>query len=178
MCKNNSEDTTPAIFTLESLLFGKRFSSFDKLNNLYKNNMVFQNFNWMMNIENPISHVPLFKYAKEKQVKLNEENIYRNFSVNPFKQVKGLVSCLEYHPVEFGKYLAVHNTMVDIFNDEDEVQHSYSKFGGIVHSASFRKDGIVLVAGDEEGKIRLLRTDTSSTKRLNVPLRNFVAHQA
>jgi hypothetical protein len=52
--------------------------------------------------------------------------------------------------------------------------YTYSKFGHSQYWATFRKDGNLLAATGEEGRIRLFRT--GSVSRMNVPLRNFVAH--
>jgi U3 small nucleolar RNA-associated protein 15 len=105
-------------------------------------------------------------------------NIYSEFKVKPFVDLRGAISHVEFNPAEKHQYLAVHSSKIDVFDDEDQVVHNYNRFGGVQHSANFRKDGSVLCTGDEEGRIRVLRLKTSSSKRINVPLRNFIAHQA
>jgi hypothetical protein len=87
--------------------------------------------------EKPTEHLQEIKFPKQF-VSKNFDNVYKNFEKNSTIPSRGLNSHIEFAPTDKNDYMVVHGNVIQIFNDENEPIHEYSRFGGNQHTANFR----------------------------------------
>jgi U3 small nucleolar RNA-associated protein 15 len=85
----------------------------------------------------------------------------------------GSVDYIDFSPVDPFNFAVTSSVRVQIYNPLTKlVLKNISTFQKEAYGGSFRKDGRLLVAGDEEGKVRLFDVNTKT------PLRVFTGHKA
>ncbi|ELU13410.1 hypothetical protein CAPTEDRAFT_172738 [Capitella teleta] len=83
----------------------------------------------------------------------------------------GAVSCINFSPTQPHQYAVTCSTKVQIFSpNTNQPVKNFTRFKDVAYCGTFRDDGQLLVAGGEEGQIRLFDVTTKSM------LRVFKAH--
>lgn len=97
-------------------------------------------------------------------------NIFQNPA---FIKEYGSINYIDFSPIQPYNFAATCSLRVQIYNPLTKlVLKNISTFQKEAYGATFRKDGKLLVAGDEEGKIRLFDANTKTMLRL------FSGHRA
>ncbi|KAK2184549.1 hypothetical protein NP493_261g01018 [Ridgeia piscesae] len=100
--------------------------------------------------------------------KVTSDTLYwKNLEFPITKKESGAVSHVEFSPVKPYHYAVTSSAKVTIYNSRtNEVIRTISRFRDTAYCGSFRSDGRLLVAGGDEGVIRLFDTNTKSLLRV------------
>ncbi|XP_078660835.1 U3 small nucleolar RNA-associated protein 15 homolog isoform X2 [Branchiostoma floridae x Branchiostoma belcheri] len=83
----------------------------------------------------------------------------------------GAVSCVDFCPVEPHSFAVTASDRVQIYNSRtNKVEKVLTRFKATAHSARYRSDGELLVAGGDEGLVRVFHLETKTS------LRTFTGH--
>uniref|UniRef100_A0A182PE27 U3 small nucleolar RNA-associated protein 15 homolog n=1 Tax=Anopheles epiroticus TaxID=199890 RepID=A0A182PE27_9DIPT len=112
-------------------------------------------------------------YSKTPTV-LSPDTIYwKKLGVPTLVKEFGAIDYIDFSPVEPYLFAVTASVRVQIYNPITKlVVKNITKFQEAAHGGSFRKDGNLLVAGDELGKVRLFDVTTRTI------LRYFEGHKA
>ncbi|XP_035894552.1 U3 small nucleolar RNA-associated protein 15 homolog [Anopheles stephensi] len=112
-------------------------------------------------------------YSKTATV-LSADTIYwKKLGVPTLVKEFGAIDYIDFSPVEPYLFAVTASVRVQIYNPITKlVVKNITKFQEAAHGGSFRKDGNLLVAGDELGKVRLFDVSTRTI------LRFFEGHKA
>ena len=91
----------------------------------------------------------------------SDGSYWKRFRIQSTRQT-GTVSFLSFSPTFPHRLAATSGTRVVLYDtDPLKPAHALSKFSDLAHGGSFRQDGRLLVAGSEEGHIKVRHSLTS-----------------
>uniref|UniRef100_U5ESK1 U3 small nucleolar RNA-associated protein 15 homolog n=1 Tax=Corethrella appendiculata TaxID=1370023 RepID=U5ESK1_9DIPT len=112
-------------------------------------------------------------YRKPAQVLTPESLYWKKFKVPVLVKEFGAIDYIDFSPVEPYNFAVTSSVRVQIYNPVTKlVVKNLSKFQECAYGGSFRKDGKLLVAGDEQSRVRLFDVTTKNILRL------FEGHKA
>lgn len=112
-------------------------------------------------------------YAKTATVQSPDTIYWKKLGVPTLVKEFGAIDYIDFSPVEPYLFAVTASVRVQIYNPVTKlVVKNISKFQEGAHGGSFRKDGNLLVAGDDLGKVRLFDVSTKAI------LRYFTGHKA
>ncbi|CAH1241709.1 UTP15 [Branchiostoma lanceolatum] len=96
---------------------------------------------------------------------------WNNFEFPVTVKEYGAVSCVDFSPVEPYSFAVTASDRVQIYNSRtNKVEKVLTRFKEAARSGRFRSDGELLVAGGDEGLVRVFHLDTKTS------LRTFTGH--
>uniref|UniRef100_A0A182RX43 U3 small nucleolar RNA-associated protein 15 homolog n=1 Tax=Anopheles funestus TaxID=62324 RepID=A0A182RX43_ANOFN len=112
-------------------------------------------------------------YSKTVTVKSPDSFYWKKLGVPTLVKEFGAIDYIDFSPVEPYLFAVTASVRVQIYNPITKlVVKNITKFQEAAYGGSFRKDGNLLVAGDELGKVRLFDVNTRTI------LRFFEGHKA
>ncbi|XP_052899299.1 U3 small nucleolar RNA-associated protein 15 homolog [Anopheles moucheti] len=112
-------------------------------------------------------------YSKTATVLSPDTLYWKKLGVPTLVKEFGAIDYIDFSPVEPYLFAVTASVRVQIYNPITKlVVKNITKFQEAAHGGSFRKDGNLLVAGDELGKVRLFDVNTRTI------LRFFEGHKA
>jgi U3 small nucleolar RNA-associated protein 15 len=114
----------------------------------------------------------LKQYPKTPTSLTSEARYWKNFKFTILLRQISAVTSIDFSPVAPHEFAISSSSRVQIFDpNTNKVSSTLSRFKDVVYSGSFRNDGKLLVAGGEEGVVRLCDVSTKFV------LRNFKGHE-
>ncbi|XP_062562302.1 U3 small nucleolar RNA-associated protein 15 homolog [Armigeres subalbatus] len=106
-------------------------------------------------------------YAKTATV-LSPDTVYwKKLGVPTLVKEFGAIDYIDFSPVEPYQFAVTASVRVQIYNPVTKlVVKNISKFQEGAHGGSYRNDGKLLVAGDDQGKVRVFDVNTKSILRI------------
>ncbi|XP_053695276.1 U3 small nucleolar RNA-associated protein 15 homolog [Sabethes cyaneus] len=112
-------------------------------------------------------------YAKSSTVHSPDTIYWKQLGIPTLVKEFGAIDYIDFSPVEPYLFAVTASVRVQIYNPVTKlVVKNITKFQEGAHGGSFRKDGNLLVAGDDLGKVRLFDVSSKSI------LRYFAGHKA
>lgn len=113
-----------------------------------------------------IPKVEIRRYPTQRDRFRSDGGYWKGFRTQSTQQT-GAVSWLSYSPSKPHQLAATSGTRVVVYEDGRlESQKAISKFQDLAHCGSFRSDGRLLVAGTEEGTVKVQKFHLSSENAL------------
>ncbi|KAK3098153.1 hypothetical protein FSP39_016684 [Pinctada imbricata] len=92
---------------------------------------------------------------------------YSYFKVPVIKKEYGAISNIEFCPVDPHSFAVTNSSRVQVYSPKSlQIIKTISRFKEVAHCGSFRDDGRLLVAGGDEGVVRLFDWDKNSLLRV------------
>lgn len=113
------------------------------------------------------------KYPKTGQVVTPDTEYWKKLSVPTLVKEFGAIDYIDFSPIEPHYFAVTCSVRVQIYNPITKlVVKNLSRFQETAYGGTFRQDGRLLVAGDEQGYVKLFDTSSKSV------LRSFKGHKA
>ncbi|XP_055857351.1 U3 small nucleolar RNA-associated protein 15 homolog [Episyrphus balteatus] len=113
------------------------------------------------------------KFQKQSSEVTADSLYWKNLSVPTLVKEFGAIDYIDFSPVQPHYFAVTCSVRVQIYNPITKlVAKNLSKFQENAYGGSFRQDGRLLVAGDEQGSVKLFDTSSKNVLRL------FKGHKA
>ncbi|KAI8125202.1 hypothetical protein FF38_02294 [Lucilia cuprina] len=113
------------------------------------------------------------KYPKTGQVVTPDTEYWKRLSVPTLVKEFGAIDYVDFSPIEPHYFAVTCSVRVQIYNPITKlVVKNLSRFQETAYGGTFRQDGRLLVAGDEQGLVKLFDTSSKNVLRL------FKGHKA
>ncbi|XP_013105440.2 U3 small nucleolar RNA-associated protein 15 homolog [Stomoxys calcitrans] len=113
------------------------------------------------------------KYPKTGQVVTPDTEYWKRLSVPTLAKEFGAIDYIDFSPIEPHYFAVTCSVRVQIYNPITKlVVKNLSRFQETAYGGTFRQDGRLLVAGDEQGLVKLFDTSSKNVLRL------FKGHKA
>uniref|UniRef100_A0A1B0FJL0 U3 small nucleolar RNA-associated protein 15 homolog n=1 Tax=Glossina morsitans morsitans TaxID=37546 RepID=A0A1B0FJL0_GLOMM len=113
------------------------------------------------------------KYPKAGKVVTPDTEYWKKLSVPTLVKEFGAIDFVDFNPIEPHYFAVTCSVRVQIYNPITKlVVKNLSRFQETAYGGTFRRDGRLLVAGDEQGLVKLFDTSTKNVLRL------FKGHKA
>lgn len=113
------------------------------------------------------------KYPKTHQVVTPDTEYWKKLSVPTLVKEFGAIDYVDFSPIEPHYFAVTCSVRVQIYNPITKlVVKNLSRFQETAYGGTFRQDGRLLVAGDEQGLVKLFDTSSKNVLRL------FKGHKA
>ncbi|XP_052700286.1 U3 small nucleolar RNA-associated protein 15 homolog [Crassostrea angulata] len=101
-------------------------------------------------------------------VKVTPDTLYwKNLDVPVTKKEYGAITDIDFCPTAPHYFAVTNSTRVQVYSPTSlQIHKTISRFKEVAYSGSFRSDGKLLVAGGDEGSVRLFDVDSKSLLRL------------
>ncbi|XP_060065526.1 U3 small nucleolar RNA-associated protein 15 homolog [Ylistrum balloti] len=97
----------------------------------------------------------------------SDTNYWKNLEVPVTKKEYGAITHIEFSPTEPNSFAVTNSTRVQIYSSKSlQILKTISRFKDVAYSGSFRDDGKLLVAGGDEGLIRLFDVEGRALLRV------------
>ncbi|CAE7460470.1 UTP15 [Symbiodinium microadriaticum] len=116
--------------------------------------------------------VKIKQFPKIQDRETSEAKYWRSYSVSLQEHLLGSPSCIDFNPVNNNQFIVTASSSVHLYESfPDRNQRSFTRFSGDAYSGKFRKDGKLIVAGDNSGTVKVFDTVSKSL------LRQFQGHK-
>jgi U3 small nucleolar RNA-associated protein 15 len=116
--------------------------------------------------------VKIKQFPKIQDRETSEAKYWKSYSVSLQEHLLGSPSCIDFNPVNPNQFIATASSSVHLYESfPDRNQRSFTRFNGDAYSGKFRKDGKLLVAGDNSGTVKVFDVQSKSL------LRQFKGHK-
>jgi U3 small nucleolar RNA-associated protein 15 len=114
----------------------------------------------------PYQKVELKRFAKAHTVDTSESSFWKKFRFPILLQQYAAVTCIDFCPVSPNDFVVTSSAKAQVFDAKtNEVRKSLNRFKEVAYSARFRSDGQLIVAGGEEGLVRVFDANSKSVLR-------------
>ena len=112
------------------------------------------------------------QFPKIQDRETSEAKYWKSYSVSLQEHLLGSPSCIDFNPVNSNQFIVTASSSVHLYESfPDRNQRSFTRFNGDAYSGRYRKDGKLIVAGDNSGTVKVFDAVSKSL------LRQFQGHK-